>query len=87
MIREVYRYDPGTKGKRRRRRLKKAIQDNSFDEVFQELRDLVEELDGYRSVRVRQDLSFLKDRSERYYTEKDSYSVRPRRELQEVAES
>ncbi|MFB6199811.1 MAG: hypothetical protein ABEJ83_02950 [Candidatus Nanohaloarchaea archaeon] len=58
--------------------MKKAIQDSNFDLVFQELQELARELDGYKSLRAEQDLLFLKDRSDRYFTEKDEYSVERR---------
>jgi hypothetical protein len=60
----------------RKRRLKKAIRDSNFDIVFQELEKLIEELDGYKSERARQDLSFLVKNQHKYYTERDDYSLR-----------
>ena len=65
--------------------MKKAIQDSNFDIVFDNLRDLVEELDGYKSVRAEQDLGFLKKRKDRYYTEKEDYRIheKPRKEVAE----
>lgn len=80
-----YGYNPSLKGKRRRRRLKKAIQDSNFDLVFDELKDFQSSVDGYRCERVRQDLLFLKNRKERYYTEKTEYVIK--KESVEVAES
>lgn len=85
-LRTEYEYCLSKKGKRRRRRLKKAIQDSNFDLVYEELQDLVEELDGYKSLRAEQDLSFLVDRKQRYYTERDDYSAASR-SMKEVAES
>jgi len=58
--------------------LKKAIQDSNFDLVFEELSELVDEFEGYKSLRAEQDLLFLKDRSDRYFTEKDEYRVERR---------
>ena len=72
-------------GKRRRRHLKKAIQDSNFDLVFEELKELQDEVEGYKSLRVEQDLLYLKKRSERYYTERSEYVVREKNI--EVAES
>lgn len=73
---EGYGYSPEKGTSRRRRRLKKAIQDSNFDLVFQELSKLVDEFEGYKSLRAEQDLLFLKNRSDRYFTEKDTYSVK-----------
>ena len=82
-LQNIYGYSPSHKGKRRRRRLKTAIQDSNFDRVFEELRSLQDELKGYKSERARQDLKFLKERKDRYFTEKKSYRL----EHPEVAES
>jgi hypothetical protein len=60
--------------------LKKAIQDSNFDLVFQELQSLARELDGYKALRAEQDLGFLKDRKDRYYTQKERYQARVREE-------
>lgn len=69
-------YKPPKNGKRRRRVIKKAIQDSNFDHVFQELKHLKRSKEGYKKQRVIQDLLFLKQRSDRYYTEKESYKAR-----------
>ena len=69
-------YKPPKNGKRRRRIIKKAIQDSNFDHVFQELKHLKTVKEGYKKQRVIQDLLFLKQRSDRYYTEKESYKAR-----------
>lgn len=76
-LEQVYGYSPSVKGRRRRRRLKKAIQDMNFDAVFDQLKDLAESYEGYKADRAVNDLKFLKSRKERYFTEKDSYEVRP----------
>lgn len=60
-------------GRQRKRILKQAIQDSNFDVVFEELKNLIEELEGYKSERARQDLSFLASNQHKYYTEKVDY--------------
>jgi len=68
----------------RKRRLKKAIRDSNFDIVFQELEKLIEELDGYKSERARQDLSFLVKNQHKYYTDKMDYKPEVRKMRQSV---
>lgn len=75
-------------GAQRKKVLKKAIQDLSFDAVFDNLQDLVDELDGYKSERARQDLSYLVQNQHKYYTEKVDYTPQIRKIRREnVAES
>jgi len=70
-----YGYDPKNRGKPRRKKLKKAIQDSNFDLVFEALKELKSEMDGYKAERIRHDMKFLRDRQDRYYTRKERYDV------------
>jgi hypothetical protein len=75
-------------GRRRKKCLKKAIQDLNFDLVFEQLQDLLEEFEGYKMERVRQDLSYLVANQHKYYTEKNyKPEIRRIRASTEVAES
>jgi len=64
-----YNYKPSKATDRRRQVLKKAIQESSFDTVLLALQDRKENLEGYKKDRAEADLSWLKKRSNRYYTD------------------
>lgn len=80
-----YSYRPERQSSKRRKRvLRQAIQDSNFDVVFEELKDLVDCFDGYRSERARQDLSFLASNQHKYYTDKMDYKPEVRKMRQSV---
>ena len=88
-LRTDYNYSVSRQcGKQRKRVLKQAIQDSNFDVVFEELLELVESFEGYKSERARQDLSYLASNQHKYYTDEIDYrpKVRDMRGKQ-VAES
>lgn len=69
MVLEQYNYNPGKKTDRRRQVLKKAIRSTNFDAVYKSLERKIENLEGYKVDRAEWDLNWLKNNSNKYYTE------------------
>lgn len=66
---ESFNYNPKKGADRRRKILKTAIQTHSFDSIYQELKQNLQEFDGYKKDRIEYDLRWLKKNSHKYYSE------------------
>lgn len=69
MVLDGYNYNPGKKTDRRRQVLRKAIRCTNFDTVYRSLERKLEDFKGYKLDRAEWDLNWLKQNSEKYYTE------------------
>lgn len=64
-----YNYKAGEKARIRRNNLQKAILDLNFDTVFEQLQEMKQETEkDWKRDRIDWDLSFLRERSDRYQT-------------------
>ena len=69
MLEERFNYHPGENTRKRRKNIKQAIQVTDFDTIYLALEDLQKKLEGYKVDRIQNDLSWLRQNSQKYYSE------------------